>query len=35
MKKTYGKWIELVVPAAIFVVPIALIAVTFYNTGRL
>ena len=33
MKRT--KWVELVIPAAIFFVPIVLIAVTFYNTGRL
>jgi len=33
MKRT--KWVELAIPAAIFFVPIVLIAVTFYNTGRL
>jgi hypothetical protein len=33
MKKT--KWLDLVIPALIFVAPIILITVTFYNPGRL
>ena len=35
MKKTkWSKWADLAVPAAIFFVPIVLLAVTFANTGR-
>jgi hypothetical protein len=33
-KNTWKKMVELVIPAAIFIVPIALLAVTFSNTGR-
>ena len=33
MKKT--KWLDLVIPALIFVAPILLITVTFDNPGRL
>jgi hypothetical protein len=33
-KKMNSKLVELVVPAAIFLVPIALLVVTFTNTGR-
>ena len=33
MKKS--KWLEWAIPAVIFVLPIVLITVTFYNTGRL
>jgi hypothetical protein len=33
MKNT--KWFEVAIPVAIFIAPIILITVTFYNTGRL
>lgn len=33
-KKMNNKFAELAVPAAIFLVPIALLVVTFSNTGR-
>jgi hypothetical protein len=33
-KKIANKWADLAVPAAIFLVPIALLVVTFSNTGR-
>jgi hypothetical protein len=33
-KKNANKWTDLAVPAAIFLVPIALLVVTFSNTGR-
>ena len=33
MKKT--KWLEVAIPVAIFIAPVILITVPFYNTGRL
>ncbi len=33
-KNTWKKMAELAIPAAIFIVPLVLLAVTFSNTGR-